>query len=106
MFQVLELVAAAAVTTAAATRGAIGHGFGFINDQIAAVKFLTIERLHSVIRICIVLEFDEAETARAAGHLIRNYRSRGYGTGLREQVFQVVIGGCPGQAANEQFLCH
>lgn len=62
-------------TAAASAEGALGpvaHGLGFVYNEAAPVEVLAVELVQRGHGFVIILEFDETETAAAAGHLVGN----------------------------------
>src|SRR5690606_18889992 len=94
--------AAVAATTAAA---AVIAGLCFVHHERAALELLPVERRHRCLRLAAVVDFDEAEAARAAGLAIHHdLRGAQFAMGP-ESVGQVLVGRVVAEIAYIEFHC-
>lgn len=82
--------AAVTVTTAvAAAKGALRAIFqraGFLDDQGSAAVLAVVKGVNRCLGFGVVFEFDEPESAGAAGHFVRNHSCRAHGAVSAKQL--------------------
>jgi hypothetical protein len=95
--------ATTAVTAAAAT--AFGLRLGFVDDQIASAKILTIQASDGLLCVFVGGDFDESEAARLPGEAIADKRdSRRSDSNLREPFVELIFCGGKRKVTNVELL--
>jgi len=97
--------AAAAEATAWAAF-ARSHWASFVHDHGKAIVISAVELSDCVSRFFVSRELDETEAFGAAGFTVHDDLSGDYLANLREDLIQIVIGGCEWQFTNKKFLTH
>jgi hypothetical protein len=86
----------ATTTTAitAATRAAFGLRLGFVDDQIASAKILTVQAGNGFLGVFVGRDFHESEAARLSGEAVTDKRDRRRSdSNLREPFVELVFCG-------------
>src|SRR6185503_1257713 len=85
---------------------ALFHRASFVDSNVSAAEFGSVEHFNRFVSIAIVFEFNETEAFTATGHPVGDYRCRSNGTSFTEMIFELIARGRPWKATNEKFLGH
>jgi len=96
------------VEPAAAARRPVGGRLvgGLVDAQLAPAQLVAVEALDGGGGVFRVGELDEGEAARPAGGAVGGEEHVDDGAGLREQLFELVLGGAEFEVADEHLGAH
>src|SRR5438876_7845050 len=98
--------ATTAVAAPAAARTALLLGLGFVDGQGPALVIEVVQFLDGLLRLRVVLHFDEAEAARASRLAVGDHLSAAYLAVLAEQFQQNTVDRIPHEIADIDYVRH
>jgi hypothetical protein len=107
------LTAPAAIASVATTTSSIVTRSGppflwarLVHGEASSIELRSVQSADCALRFRTGVHFDKTETLRAAGEFIDDYPGRIHGAVLGEELLQLFVGGCIGQAANVDPIRH
>ena len=107
------LTAPAAIASIATTTPSIVAGSGppflwagLVHGEASSIELRSVQSADCALRRGAGIHFDKTETLGAAAEFVDDYPGRIHGAVVREELLQLFVGGCIGQAANVNPIRH